>query len=120
MRKHINISGLAIPDYRKDANQNLDVLVDTIRRLTDDGATNTIEVCQYKSGRYYAKSDINKAFKFTCGLEVLDMDYGCQVERLSGSEWKKEDLVRSPMFGKLMDYLDKYVTSAASARKFLK
>lgn len=120
MRKHIDITGIMIPENKTMANQNLDTLIDTVRRLTADGKTNTVEVGQYKSGRYFAKATINEKFMFTCGLELLDFDYGCQIARSGTNGWNKEDMVRNQRFEKLMNYLDSYVRAATSAAPCLK
>lgn len=119
MRKHIDIEGEIIPEHKQVANQNLDNLVNVVRKLTEDGKKNIIEVGRYKSGRYFAKTVINEKFMFTCGLEMLEFDYGCQVARIGKNGWNKEEMVRNQRFDKLMCYLDSYVTTATSAAKFM-
>lgn len=119
INKNVLIDGIHIPNTNKTAMANLDFLVNTVKKLTDVNSKSTISVGQYKSGRYYAKALVNERFMFTCGLELKDSDYGCQITRIGNIGWTKEDIVRKPVFGMITDYLDTYVSVATRIKSYL-
>jgi len=119
INKNVLIDGIHIPNTNKTATANLEFLVNTVKKLTDVNSKSTISVGQYKSDRYYAKALVNERFMFTCGLELKDSDYGCQITRIGKIGWTKEDIVRKPVFGMLTDYLDTYISVATRIKSYL-
>lgn len=119
INKNVLIDGIHIPNTNKTATANLGFLVNTVKKLTNVNSKSTISVGQYKSGRYYAKVLVNERFMFTCGLELKDSDYGCQITRIGAKGWTKEDIIRKPLFGMITDYLAIYVSIANNIKAYL-
>lgn len=117
--KNVSADGLKIPYSNKTAVANLDSLTNTVNKLTAGNSKSNITVGQYKSGRYYAKVLVNERFMFTCGLELKDSDYGCQITRIGAKGWTKEDIIRKPLFGMITDYLATYVSIANNIKAYL-
>lgn len=117
--KNVSIDGLKIPYSNKIAVANLNSLKRTVNKLTTVSSKSNITVGRYKSGRFYAKVLVNHRFMFTCGLEIKDTDYGCQIARIGTNGWTKEDIIRKPLFGMITDYLAAYVSIANNIKAYL-